>query len=255
MKRIKYSMLILMMSVAISVFSQGEIQNTDSIAMDKRNLALPGLNCPRSYFGIALGATASTNGFGGNLAVALSKRFAVRLGYETVDMAFKDAFSFEQSGKNFTATPVWNTGGFSAIVDFYLLKGLYLSGGLMLTDMNLSASLKSTDALKIGDIVYQPDEQGQLSFAVKPEKKMAPYAALGFGRNISRDHRLSMSFEMGAYFTGSYVVDLSGTKFFEGNNQNETIDNLNQTLKDVSWSGIYPIIKLGISYKFYGKNK
>lgn len=240
--------LILILFVSIISYTM----MAQSIDSTKVRESLP---AKRSYFGIALGATASTNGFGGNVTTALSKRFAVRLGYETVNMAFKDAFSFEQSGKNFKATPVWNTGGLSAIVDFYLLKGLYLSGGVMLTDMNLSASLKSADAINIGDIEYQPDEQGQLAFAIKPQNRVAPYAAIGFGRNISRDHRLSMSFEMGAYFTGSYVADVSGTKFFEGNNDNETIDNLNQTLKDISWSGIYPIIKLGISYKFFSKKK
>jgi hypothetical protein len=60
---------------------------------------------------------------------------------------------------------------------------------------------------------------------------------------------------MGAYYMKSYVVDVSGTKFFEGNNSNASIDNLNATLKDISWSGIYPVVKLAISYKFIGKNK
>ncbi len=209
----------------------------------------------RSYFGIALGASASTNGFGGNITTSLSKRFALRLGYEKVDRTFKDAFDITQEGYTFKTTPTWKAGGFSAIMDFYLFTGLYISGGVVLSDMNLSAQLAPGDAIKIGDITFQPNELGGLKLAIKPENKVAPYAALGFGRNISRDGRFSMSLEMGAYYTGSYVVDLSGTNLFEANNSNQSIDKLNQTLKDISWSGLYPIIKFGISYKFIGRSR
>lgn len=208
-----------------------------------------------SYFGVALGASASTNGFGGNITTELSKRFALRLGYEKVNMSFKDAFDITEEGYSFKATPTWKAGGFSAIMDFYLFTGLYISGGVVFTDMNLSAQLAPGQSIKIGDITFEPNELGGLKLALKPENKVAPYAALGFGRNISRDHRFAMSLELGAYYMGSYVVDLSGTNLFEANNSNQSVAKLNETLKSISWSGIYPIVKLGISYKFYGKNK
>ena len=234
---------------AFSLTMAAQIQDSTKVA--DNSLPTP----KRSYFGMALGVSASTNGLGGSLITSLSKRFSLRLSYEQVDKTFNDAFTFEQSGKSFVASPHWKTGGMSAIIDFYLFKCMYLSGGVVLSDMNLGASLKSSSAIKIGDITFQPDEMGQLALAVKPLDRVAPYAAIGFGRNISRDHRLGMSLEMGAYYMKSYVVDVSGTKFFEGNNNNASIDNLNTTLKDISWSGIYPVVKLAISYKFIGKNK
>jgi hypothetical protein len=239
----KISITLLLTIFALTMMAQ-EQDSVKSIAPSNR-----------SYFGIALGASASTNGFGGNITTALSKRFALRLGYEKVDMTFKDAFKITQEGYTFNTTPTWKAGGFSAIMDFYLFSGLYISGGVVLSDMNLSAELNPGDGIKIGDITFEPNELGGLKLAIKPENKVAPYAALGFGRNISRNHRLAMSFEMGAYYTGSYVVDLSGTNLFESNNSNKSIDALNKTLKEISWSGIYPIIKLGISYKFIGKNR
>ena len=33
------------------------------------------------------------------------------------------------------------------------------------------------------------------------------------------------------------------------------IDQLNTTLKTISWSGIYPVVKIGISYKIFGETK
>ena len=213
---------------------------------------------PCSNFGLALGVSASTNGLGVNVAAALNKRLAVRLGYEKVNMTFNDAFTYDVGGQALNVSPTWKAGGLSAILDFYLLKGLYLSGGLMLTDMNIAATLKSGNAIKIGDIEFKPDELGELGLTVKPLNKLAPYAAIGFGRNISRDHRLAMSLEIGAYYMGSYVVGLTGTKLFEANGDpanQASLNKLNETLKSFSWSGYYPVIKLGLSYKIFGESK
>ncbi|MDD2797594.1 MAG: hypothetical protein PHV20_03280 [Bacteroidales bacterium] len=246
----KFAIILFVTVIAFSVSAQ--IQDSSYISETVNPLK------KRSYFGVALGASASTNGFGGNVTAALSKRFALRLGYEAVNMTFKDAFSVTQDNYTFNVSPTWKAGGLSAILDFYVFKGLYLSGGVVFSDMNLSAKMLSEKPVTIGSIEFTPDDLGELRVAVKPENKVAPYAALGFGRNISRDHRLTMSFELGAYYTGSYVVDLSGTQLFEANGQpanQGSIDNLNKTLKEISWSGLYPIVKLGISYKFYGKNK
>jgi hypothetical protein len=243
MKKLTITLCAILISTALVA------QDIDSLKVEKTAPA------KRSYFGVALGVSASTNGLGVNLNTALSKRFAFRLGYEKVDMSFKDAFSFKQSDKTFNASPQWKTGGLSAIFDFYMARSFYISAGAVMTDFNSSVKLESQDALKIGNIEFQPAEVGGLVLAIKPKEKIAPYAAIGFGRNISRDHRLTMSFEMGAYYMQSYVVDLSGSQLFEVNNDpanQGSIDNLNKTLDDISWSGIYPIVKLGISYKFIG---
>jgi hypothetical protein len=250
--------IIFLFTFALALTASAQTINDLSSASltDSTSKALPVTStAKRSYFGIALGASASTNGFGGNITAALNKRFALRLGYETVNMTFNNAFTLKQDDRSFQVSPVWKSGGMSAIFDWYILKGLYLSAGVMVSAMNPAVVINSADPIKIGDIEYAPDEIGEIKIAIKPEQKVAPYAALGFGRNISRDHRLTMNFEMGAYFTKAYVVDVNGTKFFEANNTNESIDNLNTTLKDVSFSGIYPVIKVGISYKFYGSTK
>jgi hypothetical protein len=218
----------------------------------------------RSYFGMAVGVSASTNGLGVNLNTALSKRFALRLGYEKLDNSIiqniyniNNPMTIDFGGQSLSMTPTIKTGGISAIIDFYLLKGFYLSGGVVYTDFDLSATLKSASSFKIGDIEFKPDDLGQVGLTIKPLEKLAPYGAIGFGRNISRDHRLAMSLELGAYYMTSYVFGLTGTNLFEPTAEgNQTsINNLNETLKTISWSGIYPVLKIGISYKFLGQNK
>lgn len=209
------------------------------------------------YFGVALGVSASTNGLGINVNTALTKSIAIRLGYESINKTFNNIYTYTIAGQSFNISPTWQAGGISAIVDFYLLKGLYISGGAVYTNMNISATVNSGNAIKIGDISFQPDEVGQLGLTIRPLNRFAPYGALGFGRNISRDKRFAMSFELGTYYMRSYVIGLSGTNLLAANGpaNQESLDKLNATLKTISWSGFYPVIKLGISYKIFGETR
>ena len=218
----------------------------------------------RSYFGVAVGVSASTNGLGVNVTTALNKFLALRLGYEKLDnnliqnvYDINKPMIIDLNGQSLSMTPTVNVGGISAILDLYLGKSFYISGGLVSTAFDLSAVLKSANPITIGDISFTPDDLGQLAVSIKPEQKLSPYAAFGFGRNISRDHRLCMSLEFGAYFMKSYVVGLTGTNMFgpTADANKAMLDDLNAKLKTMSWSGIYPVIKLGISYKIFGETK
>ena len=208
----------------------------------------------RNYFGIAVGANASSNGLGGDIAVSMLKWLDVRVGYEKLGISMSP-MSLSLSGQNFNLTPTISTGGWSAIADINLLGGLYVAGGAYLTSFNPSFKIMTANPLTFGAITYTPNDIGELDIAVKPQNKLAPYVGLGFGTNIPRNHRFSMNFEIGAYNMGSYVVETSGTNLFAGNSNNESITQLNTMLKGFSWSGIYPVIKLGISYKFFGSTK
>lgn len=202
----------------------------------------------------AVGVDASTNGLGANIVASVNNTFALRLGYETINKSFPDALKIDQSDYSFNVSPSLKNGGFSAILDWYVRRSFYISAGMVITNFNLTANIKSANAIKIGDIEYSPDEMGEMTLAVQPQRKVAPYFGIGFGRNIGRSKNLAMSFELGAYDMGSYVVDVSGTKLFEANgdpSSQTSIAKLNDTLKGLSWSGIYPIIKIGISYKIW----
>ena len=249
--------LIIIIFVSLSTVLMAQTQETNVVTTTTTTTAKP-----RSYFGIALGVSGSTNGLGVNVTTALGKSVALRLSYEKLDnnliqkvYPINNPINIDFGGQALSMTPSIKTGGISAILDLYLGKSFYISGGAVYTDMDLSATLKSANPITIGNITFTPDDLGQFGLTIKPEQKLSPYAAFGFGRNISRDHRLCMSLEFGAYFMKSYVVGITGTNMFtataEGNQQ--SIDQLNATLKTISWSGVYPVIKLGISYKIFGE--
>lgn len=208
--------------------------------------------------GVAVGVSASTNGLGGSAIVGWKDKLALRLSYEALNLSFPNAMQLDQEDFTFNVSPDFKSGGFSMLLDWYFLKSVYLSGGLMFTNLNMIAAVKSDKPMKIGDIEYAPEEIGEMRIEVVPQNKVAPYLALGFGRNISRDNKLAMSFEVGAYHTGSFVINASGTEWLKPNGDpanQESINNLNETLKGTSFSGIYPVLKLGISYKLYGAKK
>ena len=247
--------LIIIIFVSVSGMLMAQTQETTTTVTTTTTVAKP-----RSYFGVALGVSASTNGVGFNVTTALNKFLALRLSYEKLDnsiiqnvYAINNPIIVDLSGQSLSMTPTIKTGGLSAILDLYLGKSFYISGGVVSTDMDMSATIKSANPLKIGDITFTPDDLGQLGLTIKPEQKLSPYAAFGFGRNISRDHHLCMSLEFGAYYMKSYVIGLTGTNMFSPTAEanQAVVDQLNANLKTFSWSGIYPVIKLGISYKIF----
>lgn len=205
-------------------------------------------------FSVGLGLNAGTNGLGFNAVAALNDKLALRLGYDNLDLSLKDAFSFPQDNYILGVSPTVKLGGISAIFDYYLLRWFYVSAGVMVNNFNLSAKINSMESVKIGDIEYFPNEMGEMNAAIKMDNKLSPYFGIGFGRNIAKKNRLGFSFELGAYHGGSYAVDVSGTNFFRANGEPSNlaeIDNLNNVLRSISWSGIWPVVKLGISYKIW----
>jgi len=201
--------------------------------------------------GLAVGASASTNGLGFNVIAALSRSLSVRVGYESLSYTPTEPMVYGIEDIDFNITPNIKTGGITANVDFYLLKGFYLTGGVVQTNFNMGVNLIPKDPMMIGEIEYQPQDIGELNVSILPERRLSPYAGLGFGRTISRDKKLAMNFELGAYHMGSYVIDMTGTGLLQGNSDNESVKRINTVLSDFSWSGIYPVVKLGLSFRIF----
>lgn len=208
-------------------------------------------NDKKPGIGVAIGASASTNGLGVNVTAALTRSIAVRVGYEAFSKSFSEPYVYNIEDIEFNITPDIKVGGITANVDFYLLKGLYLTGGVVQTRFDVGATLEPTEPMMIGEIEYQPEDIGELTVSLLPERSLAPYAGIGFGRTISRDKKLAFNFEMGAYHMGSYVVDMQGTALLQGNSDNESVQRINTVLSEISWSGIYPVVRLGLSFRLF----
>ena len=211
------------------------------------NAQTAGTKAP-SKIGIAVGGHISTNGVGAQAVIGLGNTFAIRATYEDINYPLPEPIPFELSGINLNMYPTLKTGGIGAMIDLYLQRDFYLTGGMIQTNMDISAKLMSAEAMKIGDITWEPEDIGELNLTLKPLEKMAPYLGFGYGRNIARKPGMSLSLEIGAYYMKSYVLGLSGTGMFAGNSD-EQFAKLNETIAGFDWSGIYPVIKIGLSFR------
>lgn len=201
--------------------------------------------------GFAVGISASAiGGFGGEIVGSYNNKFALRIGYETFDYERAKPIAYSAANLNLNIYPKGKFGGFTVAADYYLFKYLYLTAGVMKSNLKIDASIQSAETVKIGDIYYTPEEMGEIQFSAVPTGSVLPFVGVGFGRNIAAKKGLSLNLELGAAFAKSYEVSVTGTKYFKGNNENKSIDKLNNALRNVSWSGLIPSIKIGLSYRF-----
>jgi len=202
-----------------------------------------------SKIGIAVGGHISTNGIGAQAVIGLGKTFAIRAIYEDINYLLPEPIPFTMSDIALNMYPTFKTGGIGALIDLYIQRDFYLTGGMIQTNLDHSVKLMSAEAMKIGDITWEPEDIGELNLSMKPLEKLAPYLGIGYGRNIARRPGIALNFEIGAYYMKGYDLTLSGTGMFAGNSNNESFTRLIDTLNGFEWSGIYPVVKLGLSFR------
>jgi hypothetical protein len=250
----KFIVLFVISAVCLSASAQAVIINNNSNNGTQVITPKPKKD---SGFGVAIGASASTHGLGGNVIIGLTKWLSVRGSYEMlnneliadyVPTNFQYAFNDDL---NLDITPTFKTGGYSVMADLYLGRSLYVTGGFVQTVFDANATVKSAESMKIGDITFTPDEIGKLEVQMKPGKTPAPYLGIGLGRNIARKSGLAMTLEFGAIMMESYNITLNGTGMFGGNSQNASFQKLIDTVNGFDWAGVYPVVKLGISYRLF----
>ncbi len=210
----------------------------------------------KENFGLAVGATISaTGGIGGQVVGSYNNKFALRLGYEgfsyNPDKPYEYTFSISNDEAELNIYPKVKLGGLSLLFDFYIIKSLYITGGIVRPYFDVNAKVKAGNNITIDQKKYTPEELGELSFGLSNSSNFAPYLGIGWGRNIKSKKGLTFNLEIGASFSNPYQVKVSGTQYFEGNDKNESIDNLNKTIEDISWAGIIPTIKIGVSYRIF----
>ena len=153
------------------------------------------------------------------------------------------------------------------VVDWHPFWGAFrMSGGVFLNDSRLSASTQG-EALGIGGGNYKADLNFRMEF-----EKAAPYLGIGWTSGRGGDG-LSFTADIGALFRGSPRVSASGRTddcgFTVSKDGNADVDcrqgvagvvagelsgNLEQEHQELSDAldefNIYPVISLGLSYRF-----
>jgi hypothetical protein len=203
----------------------------------------------------AIGLSAGSGAIAGvDVAMSLTKRISVRLGYNYLDyrienmLQYVKGISFLDPVKGKVAVPIEiSQSNVALLADFGLNKrgSLRATIGANYAFKNAySANVSYTSSESYGDITITPNDIGYINAKISTKSKINPYIGIGFGSIVPRK-RIGLSLDLGTYYRGSPVVTIDATQSLRGNKQNE--GPLTQNLAPYKW---YPIGTLRLAFKF-----
>jgi len=203
---------------------------------------------PDVFKGFYLGGIISTNGWGGEVKYVFNKRFTVRGGYETLNLAY--TFDYTQEDIDFETNLDYNTGSVFLLGDFSYTRNLYLSGGVMFNSFNPQVSGYATSGMKYGDITIPASMVGDFTFTITPETKVSPYAALGVRSFFGKKKSVLWTTEVGFFYFGSPQVDIEASGLIAptadpAHGQKEKLEYQVEQYK------FYPVVKMGLAIKLF----
>jgi len=192
-------------------------------------------------FGVA--PNVSTLGFGVDVGLGLHSRITVRAGGSY--MPIEPTFSASDLDWQFSLPQAQ----FMGMVDFFLIGGLRLTGGVRYKSEEIVATGQLTGIIEIGDGSYSSADLGTLSGSIAT-KDLSPYVGIGFGNVAKRG--LGFLLDLGVALHGTPGVQLSADgpirtdPTFQANLEQKRLE-----VEDaVDWVKFYPIVKIGITIGF-----
>lgn len=190
-----------------------------------------------------IGVKAGTQGFGADIMRSFGSQFNLRFGAAYFSISPDGGGS--EDDYNYTA----DVQLFSVVLlgDYFPFDNIIrISAGAIL---NLNAGdidLKPTKSYTVGGDTYDPESLGVLSASID-FNRLAPYIGLGLGNPMKGENPLQFTFDVGTMYQGGAAVDLSATGLLE---PSAAPDQEQQLEDNLSWFKWYPVVSLGIVYKF-----
>jgi hypothetical protein len=223
--------------------------------------AAPAKQSSEGRIPVGIGLKVSTLGIGGEVAVGVSHRSNVRVGFN----AFSYSHSFDKDGVTYKGDLTLRSA--QGTYDIFLLKGLHISPGVLLYNGNqvsANASVPGGQTFTLSNTNYVTDAADPVTGTGKlTVYKAAPMLLFGIGNLVPRSRHFSTSFEIGAAYQGPprVTLNLSGSAcdstglFCRSISADPTIQS-NITAeqaklnKSASPYKFYPVLAFGIGYKF-----
>lgn len=191
------------------------------------------------------GVNVSTLGFGAELGYKVNTAFILRgtFNYMTYSRKFNGA-NFDTSAKLRLMT-------LGLMADWHVMEnGFRLTGGLLYNGNRLNLDAKAKGNFTINGRAYTAAQietaSGHIDF-----RKASPYVGVGYDSSYSNPG-LGFVFEVGALFQGKLrgkVEKISGLLATQSQAINDAKDEIVKELNK-SWLKVYPVIKLGVTYRF-----
>lgn len=196
---------------------------------------------------ISAGLGVSTLGIGAQVGYKINNSFVIR----GVANYFKFNKKMNDDDETYKASLRMFTIGL--LGDWHFLQnGFRLTGGLLYNGNELNVTAETNRNITIDGVVYTPQQIGTVKGTVN-FRPISPYLGIGYTSGHENRSGFSVSADIGVLFQGNArgkiksITGLAGTQAAVIENQkNAIVKQINKQ----SWLKTYPVISLGISYKF-----
>lgn len=198
--------------------------------------------------GVALSAKVGSTGIGGDITVGLSRAVNLRAGVQ----GFGRSETRTQEDIEYDADVTLLTG--LLVFDLHPGgKGFRLSAGGYYNGNEVSAVSSDDATYTINGRVYRASDIGRIEGDVDFDE-VAPYLGIGWGNAVAPGSRMRFAFDLGAFYQGTPNVQLRATPVnpalvppgFAADLEAER-QTIQDDLEDYK---IYPVLTLGVSYRF-----
>jgi hypothetical protein len=260
-----FAVILLLTNLAVSQLVAAEPDSPDSSAtaapVPAAEPAVPAKESSEGRIPVGIGVKVSTLGIGGEVAVGISHRSNVRVGFN----AFSYGHTFDKDGVTYKGDLKLRSA--QVTYDIFLVKGLHISPGVLLYNGNqvsANVSVPGGQSFTLSNTNYVSDPADPIVGTGKlTVYKAAPLLLFGIGNLVPRSRHFSTSFEIGAAYQGPprVTLNLSGSAcdstglFCRTISSDPTIQSniaaeqakLN---KSASPYKFYPVLSFGVGYKF-----
>jgi hypothetical protein len=177
-----------------------------------------------------------------------------------------DTLSFRINGNYFeyTHTSTYSNVGYHAdlkletaglLLNWYPWQnGFFFTGGGYENTSKIDVKARSSGGnYNFNGSIYSTAQAGTIAGKAKLGREIAPYAGLGWGNPVGSSASWTFYGELGALFTGSPKLSLAstgGTLSGDPTFRNSLEQERKKDQNSVSWASVYPVVALGLAYKF-----
>jgi hypothetical protein len=211
------------------------------------------LKLPDTYFQKphwAIGLTVGSNAlFGLDVAYSINPMFNVKLGYNYLDVVYKNltpVFKAVKLPEELSGEMKMAQSHIALTAEFTPTRSKKIRlavGGVFFLKNEISGNVFYNKDLKLNDMVITASEVGFIKGTYTTASKIAPYIGVGLGRTVPKK-RIGLTLDLGAIYKGEPVLDIVATGLLKGNENNEAI--LNRNFKPLQW---YPVMNLRLAVK------
>jgi hypothetical protein len=193
---------------------------------------------------VAVGVTAGTTGLGAEVSFKTIGNFVVRLnagGASLHTTKTQDGTSYSGNVRGFNAGVTGDWHPFD--------NGFRLSGGVRAVGADFAATA-SGSSVTLNSHTYTAAQYGTLSLSAKNGNTVAPYLGLGWDSAHYSSSNWTVSFDLGAMYTGNPKIGLSATGTAPGLAADLAAEQQKLSDSFAKYGRFYPVVQLGLAYRF-----